>query len=197
MAAKKDQSGKNATIEMLKKELGRDNLLSLPHIKKVSVHVGIGSMVTSGTKDYSAIERSISEITGQKPMLQKARKAISNFKLRQGLPVGLHVTLRGKRMQDFLSRLVDIALPRVRDFRGITVRGFDGSGNYSLGLEDCTIFPEVNQESLARPHGLQVNVCTTGRNNRETYLLLKAYGFPFREEISEEGKIVKKSTPNK
>ncbi len=197
MAAKKDQSTQKDTVAMLRKELGRDNLLSLPRIKKVSVHVGIGSMVTGGVKDYSPVERSLTEITGQKPMLQKARKAISNFKLRKGLPVGIHVTLRGKRMTDFLSRLVNIALPRVRDFRGITVRGFDGSGNYSLGLEDCTIFPEVNQETVGKTHGLQINVTTTARNNRETYLLLKAYGFPFREEISEEGKIVKKSTTNK
>ena len=182
-----------ATLEMLSKELGRKNLLALPRVTKVSVHVGIGSMVTGGSKDYSFVEKSIADITGQKPIVRKSKKAISNFKLRAGLAVGVHTTLRGKRMNEFISRLVNVALPRVRDFRGITVRGMDGSGNYTLGLEDCTIFPEVNQENLAKVHGLQVNVCTTARNGYETYLLLKALGFPFRDEMSKEGKVTKKS----
>ena len=192
MPTKKAQS-ENATLEMLKKELGRTNILSLPRLTKVSVHVGIGSMVTAGNKDTSFVEKSLMDITGQKPVVRKSKKAISNFKLRAGLPVGMHVTLRGKRMQDFLERLVSIALPRVRDFRGITARGMDGHGNYTLGLEDCTIFPEVNQENLAKVHGLQVNVCTTAKNSYETYLLLKALGFPFRDEINEEGKVARKS----
>ncbi|MFA5792550.1 MAG: 50S ribosomal protein L5 [Candidatus Gracilibacteria bacterium] len=181
------------TIEMLKKELGRKNLLSLPRVMKVSVSCGIGSMITQGNKDYAFIEKSLAEITGQKPALRKSRKAISNFKLRKGLPVGLVVTLRKERMFDFLGRLVNIALPRVRDFHGISVKGFDGQGNYSLGIEDCTIFPEVDQETLTRSHGLQVNVSTKANNNREGYLLLKAMGFPFKEVINEDGKIVKKS----
>lgn len=191
MPAKKAQ--KNETMEMLSKELGRTNLLALPHLKKVSVHVGIGSMVTGGNKDFSSVEKFLVDITGQKPIVRKARMAISNFKLRKGLPVGIHVTLRGKRMEDFVTRLVNIALPRVRDFRGITVRGFDGSGNYSLGLEDTNIFPEANQENVSTSSGMQINVCTTARNSRETYLLLKALGFPFRDEINEEGKITRKA----
>lgn len=191
MPAKKAQ--KNETMEMLSKELGRTNPHALPHLKKVSVHVGIGSMVTGGNKDFSSIEKFLVDITGQKPIVRKARMAISNFKLRKGLPVGIHVTLRGKRMEDFVTRLVNIALPRVRDFRGITVRGFDGSGNYSLGLEDTNIFPESNQENVSTSSGMQINVCTTARNSRETYLLLKALGFPFRDEISEEGKITRKA----
>ncbi len=172
-------------LPMLQKELGRKNINALPKLKKVSISVGIGSMVTGGMKDFSHIENSISEISGQKPVLRKARKAISNFKLRAGLPVGLNSTLRGDRMYDFIARLVNIALPRVRDFRGISSRGLDGQGNFSLGLEDVTIFPEVNQEKLQRTHGLQVNVSTTGKDNRETYLLLKALGFPFRDEPRE------------
>lgn len=172
-------------IPMLKKELGLSNVNAIPKIKKVSVSVGIGSMITGGNKDYGHIENSIAEITGQKPVLKKARKAISNFKLRVGLPVGLNSTLRGERMYDFLARLVNIALPRVRDFRGISSRGMDGQGNFSIGLEDCTIFPEVNQEKLQKTHGLQVNVSTTAKNNRELYLLLKALGFPFRDEPRE------------
>ena len=172
-------------LPMLQKELGRSNINALPKLKKVSISVGIGSMVVAGGKDYSHVENNIAEITGQKPVLRKARKAISNFKLRAGLPVGLNSTLRGERMYDFIARLVNIALPRVRDFRGISSRGLDGQGNFSLGLEDVTIFPEVNQEKLTKSHGLQVNVSTTGRDNRETFLLLKALGFPFRDEPRE------------
>lgn len=180
-------------MEMLSKELGRTNPHALPHLKKVSVHVGIGSMVTGGNKDFSHVEKFLIDITGQKPVVRKARMAISNFKLRKGLPVGIHVTLRGKRMEDFVTRLVNIALPRVRDFRGITVRGFDGSGNYSLGLEDTNIFPESNQENVSQSSGMQINVCTSARDSRETYLLLKALGFPFRDEITAEGKVARKA----
>lgn len=173
-------------IPMLQKELGRTNINALPKLKKVSVSVGIGSMVVNQGKDFAFVEASLAEITGQKPVLRKARKAISNFKLRKGLPVGLNSTLRGERMYDFVARLVNIALPRVRDFRGISVKGMDGQGNFSLGIIDCTIFPEVNQENLQRTHGLQVNISTTAHNNKETYLLLKALGFPFRDEPRQE-----------
>lgn len=178
---------------MLAKEFGTHNVLAVPHVKKISVSVGIGSSVAQGNKDYTYVEKSLAEITGQKASLRKAKKAISNFKLRKGLPVGLVVTLRKNKMNDFLIRLVNIALPRVRDFRGISAKGFDGQGNYSLGLEDCTIFPEVAQDSLVKTHGLQVNVSTSAKTNREGYLLLKALGFPFRDEVREDGKVGKKS----
>lgn len=175
--------------KLLAKELDRKNTLSLPKLVKVNVNVGIGSRVTSGTKDYSIIENSVQEITGQKPSVRKARKAVSNFKLREGMPVGLSITLRGDRMYSFIERLVNIALPRVRDFRGISVKGFDGKGNFCLGLKDCTIFPEVDQEKLAgTTHGLQVNVCTTAKNDHEAYVLLKALGFPFKDEVKEKTK---------
>lgn len=184
----------NEWMSQLESELGRSNPHALPHLKKVSVHVGIGSLVTGGTKDFSAIEKILTDVTGQKPVVRKARMAISNFKLRKGLPVGIHATLRGKRMDDFIGRLVNVVLPRVRDFRGISVRGFDGHGNYSLGLEDSSIFPEaVNQDTAAKTSGMQITVCTTARNNREAYLLLKALGFPFRDEISPEGKVARKA----
>jgi len=172
-------------IPLLEKEMGATNPNAIPKLTKVTVNVGIGSMITGGNKDYAFIENSLAEITGQKPVLRKAKKAISNFKLRAGLPVGLHSTLRGDRMYDFIGRLVNIALPRVRDFRGISARGFDGQGNFNLGLEDCTIFPEVNQEKLPRSHGLQVSVCTTAKDNKGAYLLLKALGFPFRDQPKE------------
>ncbi|QQR55521.1 50S ribosomal protein L5 [Candidatus Peregrinibacteria bacterium] len=183
----------NEAMTELLKESGRSNPHALPILKKVSVHVGIGSMVTGGNKDFSHVEKNLLDVTGQKPVVRKARMAISNFKLRKGLPVGIHVTLRGNRMNDFIGRLVNIALPRVRDFRGISVRGFDGHGNFALGLEDCTIFPEVNQENMTRGHGMQINVCTTARSNREAYLFLKSLGFPFRDEINVEGKVARKA----
>lgn len=184
----------NEAMSELISELGRSNPHALPVLKKVSVHVGIGSMVTGGNKDFSHVEKVLVDITGQKPVVRKARMAISNFKLRKGLPVGIHVTLRGDRMNDFIGRLVNIALPRVRDFRGVSARGFDGHGNFSLGLEDAAIFPEIDQETLTRSHGMQINVCTSARNNREAFLLLKALGFPFRDEINIEGKVARKSS---
>ncbi len=165
------------------KNLGRKNLLSLPRLVKISVSVGIGSMITSGQKDYSAVEANLIAITGQKPVLKRAKQAISNFKLREGLPVGLTVTLRGDRMYDFVERLVNISLPRVRDFQGISVKGFDRKGNYCLGLKDVAIFPEVNPENISKTHGMQINICTTSKNDQEAYMLLKAFGFPFKDEV--------------
>lgn len=172
-------------IPALEKELGKANPNAIPKLTKVTVNVGIGSMVTGGNKDFGFVENSLAEITGQKPVLRKAKRAISNFKLRAGLPVGLHTTLRGNRMYDFVARLVNIALPRVRDFRGISARGFDGQGNYNLGIEDCTIFPEVSQDKLTKSHGLQVTVSTTAKDNKSAYLLLKTLGFPFRDQPKE------------
>jgi large subunit ribosomal protein L5 len=167
----------------LAKTLGRSNMLSLPRLVKVSVSVGIGSMVTGGQKDYSMVEANMAAITGQKPALRRAKQAISNFKLREDLPVGLTITLRGERMYDFVERLVNIALPRVRDFQGISVKGFDRKGNFCLGLRDVAIFPEVNPENISKTHGMQINVCTTAENDQEAYLLLKALGFPFKDEV--------------
>jgi len=158
----------------------------LPRLLKVNINVGIGSDVTGGNKDYSSVEQSVAAITGQKPSVRKARLAVSNFKLRIGMPVGLSITLRGDRMYNFIERLVNVALPRVRDFRGISVKGFDKKGNYCLGLKDVTIFPEVEMEKLPKTHGLQINVCTSAENDREAYLLLKALGFPFNNEVKEQ-----------
>ena len=166
----------------LSKEIGAAKM-ALPKLLKVNINVGIGSQVTSGNKDYSHVERNIQSITGQKPALRKARMSVSNFKLREGMPVGLAITLRGEHMYNFIERLVNIALPRVRDFQGISVKGFDGRGNFSLGLKDITIFPEINQENLAKNHGLQINVCTSADNDYHAYLLLKKLGFPFKDEV--------------
>jgi len=171
------------TVEMLKKALNRSNAKSLPHLEKVCINIGIGSMVTQGEKDYSHVENNLAQITGQKPNVRKARLSVSNFKLREGMPVGLSTTLRGRLMYDFMQKLINAALPRVRDFRGISVKGFDGNGNFSLGIKDVTIFPEVNPDNLSKNHGLQINIQTSTNDDHEAYLLLKALGFPFSGEI--------------
>jgi large subunit ribosomal protein L5 len=168
---------------VLMKALSRKNKLSLPRLLKVNLNVGIGKLMTQGNKDFSHIEADLSSITGQKTNIRKARMSVSNFKLREGMPVGLSMTLRGRKMYDFVERLVRVALPRVRDFQGIGVKGFDGNGNFSIGLKDSTIFPEVNQDNLNKAHGLQINICTSAENDYEGYVLLKALGFPFKDEV--------------
>jgi large subunit ribosomal protein L5 len=167
----------------LAKALNKKSALNAPKLVKVSLNIGIGSRITSGNKDFAFIEENLVSITGQKPNVRKARMSVSNFKLREGMPVGLSVTLRGRLMYDFIERMVNVALPRVRDFQGISVKGFDGKGNFCLGIKDVTIFPEINQENLSQAHGLQVNVCTTAENDHEAYMLLKALGFPFKGEV--------------
>ncbi|MBT4384782.1 50S ribosomal protein L5 [Candidatus Peregrinibacteria bacterium] len=168
----------------LAKALNKKSALNAPRLVKVALNIGIGSRITSGNKDYSFIEENLISIAGQKPNVRKARMSVSNFKLREGMPVGLSVTLRGRLMYDFVERLVNVALPRVRDFQGITVKGFDGKGNFCLGIKDVTIFPEINHENLSQAHGLQINVCTTAETDHEAYMLLKALGFPFKGEVS-------------
>lgn len=159
------------------------NKMSTPKMEKVKINVGIGTYIKNGGKDFTPILANITDISGQKPVTVNARKAISNFKLRAGMPVGVSVTLRKKRMYDFVSKLVNVALPRTRDFRGISVKGFDGKGNYTLGIKDCSIFPEISHENLERPHGLQITITTSAGNNYGGYLLLKGLGFPFKDEV--------------
>lgn len=164
----------------LEKEAAVKNPNALPKLEKITLNIGIGSRVTQGQKDYSHIEENLMKISGQKPALRKARVSVSNFKLREGMPVGLAVTLRGRQMYDFIERLIKVALPRVRDFQGIPAKGFDGNGNFSMGLKDVTIFPEINVESLSQSHGLQVNIITTTDSDEAAYKLLKSFGFPFK-----------------
>lgn len=170
-------------LKKLGSELGFTNVHAMPQVIKVSLNVGIGSAYTAGNKDYSHIEEALASITGQKPNMIKARKSVSNFKLREGMPNGLMLTLRGERMHSFLTRLTNIALPRVRDFRGISVSGFDGRGNFSLGIKDMSIFPEVKRENMTKELSMQINVQTSAENNYAGYRLLKSLGFPFRDEV--------------
>lgn len=166
----------------LKAELGLGNTLSVPRVTHVVINAGVGRLLQQQPKDLDRVVAALSAITGQKPIITRARQAISAFKIRAGQAVGVRVTLRGKRMYDFLDKLVNIALPRTRDFRGISRKGFDGQGNYSLGVREHIVFPEMAQEEADRYFGLQVTVATSAKDDNAAYLLLKKMGFPFPAE---------------
>lgn len=172
---------KKEILPKLQKELNIKNIHAVPHLVKVKVNVGIGKVVAEGNKDYSSFVNNVASITGQKPIVTKAKKAISNFKVKKGMPVGVVATLRGKRMFDFINKLVNIILPRVRDFRGLPKQSFDGKGNYNVGIREHTVFPEINPDEIVRLHGIEVTIVTTAKNNEEGYALLKALGFPFKQ----------------
>ena len=176
----KDQFTKEI-LPALQKELKVKNVNALPRVTKVILNVGIGKL-TEGGKDYSHIVENLASISGQRPVVAKARIAISNFKLKKGQPVGISVTIRGKRMYDFLSKLVNVTFPRVRDFRGISPKSFDGKGNYSVAIREHTVFPEINPDDIVKNHGIQVTIVTTAKSNEDGLKLLKAMGFPFQEK---------------
>ena len=163
----------------LMRELGRTNLLALPRLTKIVLNMGLGEATQNPKLLDSAVEE-LAAIAGQKPVVTKAKKAIANFKLREGMPIGTMVTLRGERMYEFLDRLVNAALPRVRDFKGVPDRSFDGRGNYSLGLREQVIFPEINLDKVDKIKGLTIVICTTARTDAEGKALLRALGMPFR-----------------
>jgi large subunit ribosomal protein L5 len=163
----------------LMRELGYSNLMAVPRLQKIVLNMGVGEAVQNPKVIESAVEE-LTAIAGQKPVVTRAKKAISNFKLREGMPIGAMVTLRGERMYEFLDRLVSIALPRVRDFKGIPDRSFDGRGNYSLGLREQVIFPEINLDKVDKIKGLTIVICTTARSDAEGKALLRGLGMPFR-----------------
>ncbi len=167
-------------IPALQKELGIKNRMAVPKISKIKLNVGIGTL-TKRTKDYSDVVNNIAKIAGQKPVVTKAKVSISNFKLREGMPVGITVTLRGKKMYEFIYRLVNIVFPRVRDFRGLNPKSFDGQGNYSVGFKEALVFPEINPDDVLNVHGVQVTISTTAKNSEEGYALLNQIGFPFKK----------------
>jgi len=172
---------KETVVPVLMEKFGYKNIHSVPTIKKVSINVGLGQ----GLKDQEfldRVKRTLESISGQKPVETLSRKSISNFKIRMGMVIGVKVTLRGKRMWDFLEKLVKITLPRVRDFRGISDKGFDKKGNYTLGFKENIAFPEINQDEVEKIHGLEINIVSTTKNKEEGKLLLTALGFPFRQE---------------
>jgi large subunit ribosomal protein L5 len=173
---------KSEVIPTLKEELGLKNNLAVPCIEKVKINVGIGTL-TKQTKDFSEVIENVSKITGQKPVVTKAKIAVSNFKLRKGMPVGITTTLRGKRAYDLIDRIVNVALPRVRDFRGLSLKAFDGHGNYSIGLKEALVFPEISPDDITNVHGIQVTIITTAKNDEEGLALLSKMGFPFKKEL--------------
>jgi large subunit ribosomal protein L5 len=168
-------------LPALREKLGRENRLSLPRIQKIVVSMGVGSAIADKKHMDDAVS-ALSEITGQKPLVCKARKSIANFRLRQGLAIGCKVTLRGARMYEFLDRLISLALPRVRDFRGLNPNAFDGHGNYSLGLTEQLVFPELNPDKYSRPQGMNIAICCSTASDEESRELLRMFGVPFRAE---------------
>jgi large subunit ribosomal protein L5 len=164
----------------LTKEFGYKNVMAIPKIEKIVVNMGLGE-ATGNAKIVDTGADEIARVTGQKPVVTRAKKSIAQFKVRQGMPIGAMVTLRGDRMWEFLDRLVSIALPRIRDFRGLAPESFDGRGNYSIGIREQIIFPEINYDDIQSVRGLDVAITTTAQNDDEGYALLKGLGLPFRE----------------
>ena len=156
------------------------SIMQVPKLAKVVVNMGVGDAI-SNSKALDAAAADLAQITGQKPVINKAKKSIANFKVREGMPIGCSVTLRGERMYDFLDRLFNVALPRVRDFRGVSTRGFDGRGNYTLGVREQLIFPEIDYEKVEKVRGMDVTIVTTANTDEEAKGLLSLLGMPFRE----------------
>jgi len=163
----------------LKKEFGYANVMAIPKITKVVVNMGLGE-ATQNAKISETGADEIARITGQKPVVTRAKKSIAQFKLRKGMPIGAMVTLRGERMWDFLDRLMSVALPRVRDFRGVSPRGFDGRGNFTLGLKDQLLFPEIDYMKVDKARGMNISVVTSAKTDEESRKLLQLLGMPFR-----------------
>ena len=167
-------------VPQLAKKLGRDNVLSLPRLRKIVVNMGVGKALQDKNRMEQSAEQ-LSLITGQKAQIRKAKKAVSGFRLREGNEIGCRVTLRGRRMYEFLDRLISVALPRIRDFRGINPRSFDGHGNYSLGLSEQSVFPEIDPDKVTFVQGMDVTFVTSTNNDDEARELLRSFGMPFRE----------------
>jgi len=179
MASRLRERYRSEVAPALMRELGYTNPMAVPRLEKIVLNMGMGEAVQNPKVIDSAVEE-LTAIAGQKPVVTKAKKAISNFKLREGMPIGAMVTLRGDRMYEFLDRLVAAALPRVRDFKGVPDRSFDGRGNYSLGLREQVIFPEINLDKVDKIKGLTIVICTTARTDAEGKALLRGLGMPFR-----------------
>ena len=181
MAARLKEYYDNELRGQLQEDLGAPNPMAVPRLVKIVVNVGVGR----ATQDIKELDRAVDElavVTGQKPSIRRARKSVASFRLREGMPIGATVTLRGDRMFEFLDRLVSIVLPRVRDFRGVPRDSFDGRGNYTLGLKDQLIFPEVDYTKVDRVRGMNVTICTTADNDEQARALLQGLGMPFRQQ---------------
>lgn len=170
---------KQDVMPELRKDLGRTNVLSIPRLEKIVVSMGVGQAVAEKKRIESAV-RDLAQLAGQKAVVCKAKKSVSNFKVRSGYPIGCKVTLRGDRMYEFLDRLISVVIPRVRDFRGLNPQAFDGQGNYSMGLTEQSVFPEIDIDNVDFPQGLNVTLVTTARSDAEGKNLLARLGMPFR-----------------
>ena len=166
-------------LPAMREKFGRENRLSLPRVQKIVGSMGVGSAM-SDKKHIEEAASALTDITGQKALICKARKSIANFRLREGVPIGAKVTLRGARMYEFLDRLISIALPRVRDFRGLKLNAFDGHGNYSLGLTEQLVFPELNPDKYLRAQGMNIAICCSAGSDDESREMLKLFGLPFK-----------------
>jgi len=180
MAARLQKTYRETIIPKLKQDLGVANVMQVPRITKITVNMGVGEAVAD-RKVMDAAVADLTKITGQKPQITKSRKAIAAFKLRAGLAVGCMVTLRGDRMYEFLDRLISIAMPRIRDFRGVSPRAFDGRGNYSLGVKEQIIFPEIQYDQIDQIRGMDITITTTASDDKQGRALLEAFNFPFRK----------------
>ena len=167
-------------VPRLQKDLDIGHRMQVPRITKITVNMGVGEAVAD-KKVMDAATADLAKISGQKPLVTRSRKAIASFKIRAGLPIGCKVTLRGERMYEFLDRLINIAMPRIRDFRGVSPRSFDGRGNYSLGVKEQIIFPEIQYDQIDQIRGMDITITTTARDNRQGRALLEAFNFPFRK----------------
>jgi len=180
MAARLRQHYVKVVIPSLSKEFGYKNVMAVPKLDKISINIGLGE-ATQNAKLMDGAVNELGQIAGQKPVVTKARRSIAAFKLRENMPIGCMVTLRGDRMYEFFDRLVNVALPRVRDFRGISSKSFDGRGNYTLGIRDQLIFPEIDYAKVEKTKGMNISITTTARTDAEGVALLKAMGMPFRQ----------------
>ena len=170
-------------VPALRKEFGYDNVMQVPRLAKVVLNIGMGEAIQNAKAMDNAV-RDIADITGQKPVVTKAKRSVAAFKLRAGMPIGVTVTLRGQRMYDFLDKLANVALPRLRDFQGISTDAFDGHGNYTLGIKEQLVFPEINYDRIDRVRGMEITVVTTARTDEEGRQLLTLLGMPFKRSRS-------------
>ncbi len=184
----------NDIVPELQKELGHGNVMQVPKVEKITLNMGLGESVI----DKKAIEKAqadLERITGQRPLVTKAKKSVATYKIREGFPIGCKVTLRKSRMYDFLDRLVNIALPRIRDFRGLNKKSFDGTGNYSIGIKEQIIFPEIDYDNIDTIRGLDITITTTAKTDEEALALLKAFNFPIKEtQDTQEAKVETQDT---
>lgn len=174
------ESFKKAIVSNLMQQFKYSNIMQVPKLEKVSINVGVGQ-ATQDPKILDAVVKDLESIVGQKPVITRAKKAISNFKLRQGLPIGVRVTLRDNKMYEFIDRFISVAVPRIRDFRGFSDKSFDGRGNYTVGIKEHIVFPEIDVDKVSKVFGMDVTFVTTAKTDQEGYALLKELGMPFEK----------------